>query len=105
VLARLAALVSLQGVVAIVAATAPTREQRRHARELAPRFIEVFVDTPLDECTRRDVKGLYAAARRGRVSTLPGDGAAYESPTAPNVVAHGGDDEAAIAKIVDLLNG
>jgi len=102
-LASLAALIARQGVVAIVPATAPSREQRRRARELAPRFVEVFVDTPLAECTRRDVKGLYAAAARGAVSTLPGGGAAYEPPSAPEVVAHGGEDERALARILDLL--
>jgi adenylylsulfate kinase len=102
-LAGLAALVARQGLVAIVAATAPTREQRQHARALAPRFVEVFVDTPLAECARRDAKGLYAAARGGAAPTLPGGGAAYERPEAPDVIAHGGEDDAAIAAIVERV--
>jgi adenylylsulfate kinase len=93
VLARLAALVARQGLIAIVAATSPSRMHRTYAREVAPRFIEVFVDTPLAECTRRDAKGLYAVARSGGVANLPGDTAAYEHPTSPNVIASGGEDD------------
>jgi adenylylsulfate kinase len=104
VLARLAALVARQGVIAIVAATSPSPVHRAFAREVAPRFIEVFVDTPLAECTDRDTKGLYAAARSGDVANLPGDGAAYEHPTSPNVIAHGGEDEGAVAMILELVH-
>ncbi len=103
VLARLAALVARQRVIAIVAATSPSRTHRAFAREVAPRFIEVFVDTPLAECARRDTKGLYAAARTGGVANLPGDGAAYECPTSPDVIAHGGEDAGAIAAILELV--
>jgi len=103
VLARLAALVARQRVIAIVAATSPSRMHRAFAREVAPRFVEVFVDTPLAECARRDTKGLYAAARTGGVANLPGDGAAYERPTSPDVIAHGGEDAGAIAAILELV--
>jgi adenylylsulfate kinase len=103
VLARLAALVARQSVTAIVAATSPSRTHRAFAREVATGFIEVFVDTPLAECTRRDTKGLYAAARSGGVANLPGDGAAYERPASPDVIAHGGEDESAIAAILELI--
>jgi adenylylsulfate kinase len=103
VLARLGALVARQGVIAIVAATSPSRTHRAFAREVAPRFVEVFVDTPLAECTRRDTKGLYAAARSGGVANLPGDGAAYEPPLSPDVIAHGGVDDDAIAAILRLV--
>jgi bifunctional enzyme CysN/CysC len=78
VLAGLAPLIARQ--VAIVAATGPKQEHRGLARALAPRFLEVLVDTPLEQCARRDPKGLYAAAHRGELTTLPGEGAAYERP-------------------------
>jgi adenylylsulfate kinase len=102
-LSGLSALIARQGVVAIVPATAPSREHRAVARELAPRFLEVFVDTPLDECERRDSKGLYAAARRGAVTALPGGAVEYERPSSPDVIAQGGEDDLAIARILDLL--
>lgn len=101
-LARLAMLLASQGLVVLVPATAPRRIHRDTARELAPRFVEVFVRTPLDECERRDPKGLYRRARDGAAPTLPGAGAAYEPPAAPEVVADGGNDSAAVEAIVRL---
>jgi len=47
------------------------------------------VDTPLEVCRARDVKGLYRAAKEGRSTTLPGAQAAYEPPAAPELVVHG----------------
>lgn len=104
-LAGLAGLIARQGTVAIVAATAPRRQHRWRAKARAPRFIEVFVDTPREQCAVRDPKGLYAAARRGELEDMPGAGADYERPTSPDVIAHGGEDDVAVAQIVDLLRG
>ena len=56
----------------------------------AERFVEVFVDTPLEECERRDDKGLYARARAGELDSVPGIGAPYERPARPEVVVTGG---------------
>jgi len=67
------------------------------------RFLEVWVATPLDACEARDPKGLYAAARRGEASQLPGVGVAYEPPEAPEVTADGGQDDVAVAAIVRRL--
>ncbi len=86
-LARLAALLAQQGFVVLVAATAHRRFFRQRARALAPRFLEVFVDTPLETCRRRDAKGLYARSATG----LPGGDVTYERPVAPEVVV-GPDD-------------
>ena len=49
------------------------------------RFIEVFVDTPIEECARRDPKGLYAKARSGKITNLTGIDAPYEAPTSPQI--------------------
>jgi adenylylsulfate kinase len=92
-LARLAALIARQGHVVLVPATAHRRAFRDAARSLSPAFFEVFVDTPLDECRRRDTKGLYAA----NAALAPGAGVEYERPVAPDHVAHPGDDAAAAA--------
>jgi adenylylsulfate kinase len=102
-LGRLAALAARQGAVAIVAATAHRRAFRDAARALAPRFVEVLVDTPPEVCAARDPKGLWARARAGGAPDLPGAGPAYERPAAPDVVAAGGEDPAAIEAIAALL--
>ncbi|MFW9621504.1 MAG: adenylyl-sulfate kinase, partial [Macromonas sp.] len=63
------------------------RSERRMARELLAEgeFVEVFVDTPLEECERRDVKGLYAKARQGALKNFTGIDSPYEAPEAPEV--------------------
>ncbi len=102
-LARLAALAAGQGLVAIVAATSNRRVHREEARRHWPGLLEVFVDVPLEECERRDTKGLYARARRGEAPSLPGIGAAFEPPEAPDFRAAGGDDPAVVAGILRRL--
>jgi adenylylsulfate kinase len=100
-LARLAALIAAQGLVVVVPATAHRAAYRAEARRLSPRFVEVYVDVPVDECRRRDAKGLYAAA----VGALPGDDVAYEAPDAPEVMAKGGQDDEAVGRVMALLLG
>jgi adenylylsulfate kinase len=102
-LARLAALAAGQGLVAVVAATSSRRAHRDEARRLWPGLLEVFVDVPPEECERRDAKGLYARARRGEVSALPGVGEPFERPEAPEVRARGGEDEAAVRAVLERL--
>lgn len=104
VVAQLAALLARQGLIVLVPATAHRRSLRARARELAPRFVEVHVTTPLEVCERRDPKGLYAGARRGDVLHLPGVGEPYEAPDAPDVVATGGLDDAAVDEILTKLS-
>jgi adenylylsulfate kinase len=104
-LARLAALLARQGLVALVAATGHRQAHRDRARELAPRFVEVFVQTPAAECERRDAKGLYALFRQGKAPLLPGPGVPYETPPAPEVTAEGGQDDRAVEAVAKLLSG
>lgn len=75
------------GGVAICAAVSPYRATRNDVRNMvgADRFIEVFVDTPLEVCERRDVKGMYAAARRGDIKGFTGIDDPYEEPENPEV--------------------
>ncbi|MGH7629883.1 MAG: bifunctional sulfate adenylyltransferase/adenylylsulfate kinase [Gemmatimonadales bacterium] len=75
------------GGLVIAAAVSPYRATRDEARALvgADRFVEVFVDTPLEECERRDVKGIYAQARRGEVKNFTGISDPYEAPLKPEV--------------------
>ena len=102
-LARLAALIAAQGLIVVVPATAHRAAYRAEARALAPRFLEVHVAVPAEECRRRDAKGLYAAAS-GLTSDLPGADLAYEPPQAPDVVAAGGHDEGAAERVLALLS-
>lgn len=102
-LARLAALLAREELRVIVAATAHLRAHRERARLLAPRFLEIHVRTPAEECRRRDPKGLYRSAQQGTVSGVPGADVEYEPPLAPDVVADGGTDVAAIRAVVRAL--
>lgn len=101
-LAHIATLLASQDLVVLVAATAHRRAFRERARALAARYLEVLVDVAPEECARRDAKGLYRASERGSVSELPGAGATYEPPEAPDVVASGGLDAHALEQIVSL---
>jgi adenylylsulfate kinase len=88
-LAQLGALLVARGRPVIFDATANRRRYRDAARAAIARFAEVHVDTPLEACRARDVKGLYRAAREGKSSALPGAQAPYEAPAAPELVVHG----------------
>jgi adenylylsulfate kinase len=80
--------VARAGAAVIVSAISPYEEARRHARSLIEPhtpFVEVYVATPLDECARRDPKGLYAAAFAGELADFTGVSAPYEEPSNPEV--------------------
>jgi bifunctional enzyme CysN/CysC len=71
----------------MVSFISPYRAERQAVRNLfeAGEFIEIFVDTPLEECERRDTKGLYAKARRGALINFTGIDSAYEVPLSPEI--------------------
>lgn len=75
------------GLVVIVSFISPFESDRRMARQLfAPgEFVEVYVETPLHECEKRDVKGLYAKARRGEIKNFTGIDSPYEPPQTPDL--------------------
>lgn len=80
-----ASLLARNGVVAITAAISPYREVRDEVRSWIDDFVEVWVDTPLEACGERDVKGLYARARAGEVPAFTGVSDPYEPPLRPEV--------------------
>ena len=84
---EVARLMTEAGLIVICSFISPFRGERRMARELAAptAFLEIFVDTPLDECIRRDPKGLYAKAKSGRFENFTGLDSAYEAPDAPEI--------------------
>jgi adenylylsulfate kinase len=73
------------GVFVVCALISPYADSRDHVRSLCRRFVEVHVSTPLDECERRDVKGLYQRARRGEIANFTGVDDPYEPPAAPEL--------------------
>ena len=95
------------GLIVIVAFISPYRAERQLARGLfdTGEFVEVFVDTPLEECERRDVKGLYAKARRGDLKNFTGIDSDYEAPMAPEIHLKtlGTRPESCVDEIVHLL--
>jgi adenylylsulfate kinase len=87
-IAEVAKLFVGNGTVTICCFVSPTIAMREQAKAIigATDFVEVFVDTPLEECERRDVKGLYAKARAGEVKDFTGISAPFEAPEQADVV-------------------
>jgi adenylylsulfate kinase len=95
------------GLIVITAFISPFTKDRLLAKGVigSERFIEVFVNATLEECERRDPKGLYSKARQGLIKDLTGIGSPYEPPLNPDVTIDTNNDsiEAAVAKIISYL--
>ncbi|WP_156689991.1 adenylyl-sulfate kinase [Mycobacterium sp. Marseille-P9652] len=107
-LAHVAALLADSGQVVLVPAISPLAEQRELARKVHADagldFVEVFCDTPIDECERRDPKGLYAKARAGEITQFTGIDSPYQPPVNPELRLTPDETvEAHAQRIVDLL--
>jgi adenylylsulfate kinase len=74
------------GAAVVVSAISPYRDIRDQIRQRIPRFVEVFVSCPVEECARRDVKGLYEKAMKGEISNFTGVNDPYEPPENPELV-------------------
>jgi adenylyl-sulfate kinase len=87
--AEVARLMADAGIVVVVSLVSPYRSSREMVRSLHADaglpFLEVWVSTPLEECERRDPKGLYARARRGEIPDMTGIGDPYEEPESPEI--------------------
>ncbi len=98
------------GVVALASLVSPLKSDREIARALNDAaklpFIEVYVSTPVEECAKRDPKGLYARARAGELKGLTGFDAPYEAPENPDLVLDttGADIDKLVAQVIELLN-
>ena len=105
--AEVARVLNDAGLIAIVALISPFRAEREHARAIvgAERFVEVHVDTPLEVCEARDVKGLYAKARAGEIAEFTGISSPYEAPLEPALVLQAGSETAAesAARLLALI--
>jgi adenylyl-sulfate kinase len=75
------------GLIVVTAFISPFRSDRRLVRDLvgADEFVEVFISTPIEVCEKRDVKGLYAKAREGKIQNFTGVSSPYEAPEAPEI--------------------
>jgi adenylylsulfate kinase-like enzyme len=94
-------------VVAVTAAISPYRAVRDEVRGKVDHFVEVFVDTPIEVCEERDVKGLYEKARAGEIPEFTGVSDPYEPPLTPEVrvVTHDRDVTASAQQVIDYLVG
>ena len=106
-IAEVAKLIADAGVVVLTAFISPFRVDRARARAVALEgtFFEVHVATPLEECERRDPKGLYKKARAGEIADFTGLTSPYEAPESPELVigADGASPEACAAQLIELL--
>ena len=96
-------------MVALAALVSPLKSDREIARALNEAaglaFIEVYIATSVDECAKRDPKGLYAKARAGELRGLTGFDAPYEAPENPDLVLDttGADIDSLVAQVLDVL--
>jgi bifunctional enzyme CysN/CysC len=106
--AEAARLLADSGTVALVSLVSPYAADRDRARAIHAGddlpFLEVFVDTPLEECERRDPKGLYARARAGEIAGFTGVDDPYERPEAADVVIRAEAVDAAVERVLAALD-
>lgn len=105
-IAEVAKLMNDAGLLVLTSFISPFRRDRRRAREIiGDDFIEVYVSTPLEECMRRDVKGLYASARSGKIKNFTGISSPYEEPENPEVIVDttGRKIEDSVAQLMERL--
>lgn len=96
------------GIITIAAFVSPTEDLRNLAQHIIGKddFKEIFISTPIEECERRDVKGLYARARRGEVKNFTGISAPFEAPQYPALSLDTSklSLEESVAQLLQLLN-
>ncbi|MDO5336608.1 MAG: adenylyl-sulfate kinase [Eubacteriales bacterium] len=86
-ISEVAKLMNDAGLIVLTSFISPFRQDRRNARDIiGDRFVEVYVATPLEECERRDVKGLYREARLGNIANFTGISSPYEAPEHPDII-------------------
>lgn len=90
------------GIVVLAAFIAPYKKDRELIKEIvgSDNYIEIFVNTSLEVCEQRDVKGLYAKARKGEIKNMTGISAPYEHPVQPNVEV---SNDYTIEESVDII--
>ena len=99
----MASRLAAHGITVVASFVSPYRASRDFIRKLCPGFVEIYVSTPLDECERRDVKGLYARARRGEIRNFTGIDDPYEPPEHPELTldTRALSVEASVARVLE----
>lgn len=105
--AEIASVLSKQGILVITAMITPLEEHRQLAREIigSNRFLDVFVDSPFEVCEHRDVKGLYAKARKKEISSFTGIGSSFDPPVDPflRLTTHELTREECLEKLIHVV--
>ena len=104
--AYLCNLLNKHGVNTIVAMISPSSEVRNKVRNSLDNFIEIYVDCPLDECIKRDPKGLYQKALAGEILEFTGISSPYDSPENPELILKTSEEDVqqSVKKILTYLN-
>jgi adenylyl-sulfate kinase len=100
-----AKLLTRNGVAVLCSFISPYRERRAKSRQEIGEFIEVYVECPVEECVRRDVKGLYTKAFAGEIENFTGVSDPYEEPENPEIICHTAQEtlDESVAKIMAYL--
>lgn len=108
-IAEVAKLYLQSGIVTICSFISPTKEIRHMAKSIIGRddFIEIYVDTPIEVCEQRDVKGLYKKARAGEINGFTGIDSPYEVPTNPSLIIHTSEQsvEESTKQVLEFVQG
>lgn len=106
-IAEVANLMLDAGLVVLAAFVSPYKKDRENIRTIVKgvNFVEVFVNTSIEECERRDTKGLYKKARAGEIKNMTGISAPYESPENPDIIIHTENEpiEVSIDRIIEFI--
>ena len=106
-IAEVARLFNEAGIIVLSAFISPLESDRNQARELigVEHFIEVFINCPLHVCEKRDIKGLYAKARKGLIPNFTGIDAPFENPKQPDLTINTEAEapEASLKKLLDFI--
>jgi len=107
-IAEISTLMLEAGVLTLAAFVSPYIKDREAVKQIVgpDNFIEIFVNTSLEECERRDVKGLYKKARAGEIKNMTGISAPYQAPTHPDIeiITNGQTIQESVAVIMQFLN-
>jgi bifunctional enzyme CysN/CysC len=103
--AELAKILNDAGIVVLVSLISPLKEEREAAKKIigSDKYIEVFVDTPLEVCIERDSKGLYKKAINGEIQNFTGINSPYERPTSPSIIISNDKDHITLLEKIILL--
>ena len=103
-ISEVAKLMADAGLIVMVAFISPLKKDRQMARDIigSEIFIEVFMDTPIEICEKRDKKGLYKKARKDQISNMPGINSPYEPPENPRFIFNQNSDLNMLIKLIEL---